>query len=506
MRLRRFYIDRHLLLRDLDLRFDRPGRLNTGQYALDFLVGVNGSGKSTVLRALAQVIADLRADRTTDFNYVLEYELQGRDGPYLVAIEQTRIGAVPQKRMRVWLSTVHGEPLYDSDAIDQGYLPSRVVVYTTGSEAEWELVTQRAEETSGVPAATGPLLADPVQRVISELPGHLPSTDVAAAEEEAKQYYLLIRASRLPVVTLCGLLAHLATSASPEQRPLKEVLTSIGLQHVRGFSLRFRIHRALSPRETFDRLQPFATRHIQQGTDHLLVFDLSTDDFNVPSRLLKEFNGSLNLFEEFDRLQNESPSGQPTLQQVNLFLERDIPSPSEDMAQEGVAVSRLFLFDWLSDGEQSFLGRMALLTMLDTEDSLILLDEPEVHFNDYWKREIVNLLDIIMQAHSNHLLIATHSSIVLSDVTESHIISLVRSETGWAEHVEFDAPTFGADPSSIMVHVFGTGSAVGAFSAQYLAAALDRNNVSELKALADRVGIGYWYFRILNRLEKQNAS
>ena len=88
MRLRRLHISDYLLLRDLDLRFDRPGRLDTGSYALDFLVGVNGSGKSTVLRALAQIISDLRADRTTDFSYVLEYELQGRDGPYHVSVEQ----------------------------------------------------------------------------------------------------------------------------------------------------------------------------------------------------------------------------------------------------------------------------------------------------------------------------------------------------------------------------------------------------------------------------------
>ena len=54
MRLRRMHITDYLLLRDLDLRLDRPGRLDTGSYALDFLVGVNGSGKSTVLRALAQ--------------------------------------------------------------------------------------------------------------------------------------------------------------------------------------------------------------------------------------------------------------------------------------------------------------------------------------------------------------------------------------------------------------------------------------------------------------------
>src|SRR5689334_12503830 len=120
MRLRRLSIDRHLLLRDLDIHFDRPGRLDTGSYALDFLVGVNGAGKSTLLRVLAQIVSDLRADRTPPFHYTLEYDLQGRDGPYLVSIEQTYSERRTRKHM--WVQRVaipHNVPIFDSDAIDQ---------------------------------------------------------------------------------------------------------------------------------------------------------------------------------------------------------------------------------------------------------------------------------------------------------------------------------------------------------------------------------------------------
>lgn len=94
----------------------------------------------------------------------------------------------------------------------------------------------------------------------------------------------------------------------------------------------------------------------------------------------------------------------------------------------------------------------------------------------------------------------------MSDVTEGHITSLVRGDDGFAENIEFTGPTFGADPSSIMVHVFDTGTAVGAFSAQYLASALDRDDPAELEDLLKWIGIGYWYFRIQNRLERHHAA
>jgi predicted ATPase len=502
MRLRRLYIEEYLLLRDLDLTFDRPGRLDTGAYALDFLVGLNGSGKSTVLRALTQIITDLRADRISTFSYELEYEFTGRDRPYFVSIAQQRTDEGPSRQMTVRPRSPTQAPIFDANSIDQRYLPARLIVHTTGAEEEWERLLVGLAAVDDAARAEDDLLSDPVRRSVVELPGHLPSTSLMGTAE-AEPPFLLIRASRLPLVTLCGLLAHLAA----DDRPLADVLNSLGLQRIPGFSLRFRLHKALSPFETFKALAPFATRHIQQGNDHLLVFDLSADP-GLPSRLVDDaaIGGSLGLFAKLDRLLQPDLSGEPTLRQVNVFLERRVPDETEDTDESQESLPRLFLLDWLSDGEQSFLGRMAMLAMLDTEDSLILLDEPEVHFNDYWKREIVALLNMVMQGHTNHLLIATHSSIVLSDVTEAHITSLVRTDEGVAEPVDFTAPTFGADPSTIMIHVFDTGTAVGAFSAQYIASALDRNDEAELRDLLGRVGVGYWQFRILNRLEKLDAS
>ena len=74
------------------------------------------------------------------------------------------------------------------------------------------------------------------------------------ARTETEPPYLLVRASRLPLVTLCGLLAHLASAS----KPLSAVLESAGLKHVRGFSLRFRLHTALSDFTAFNSLKRYA--------------------------------------------------------------------------------------------------------------------------------------------------------------------------------------------------------------------------------------------------------
>jgi energy-coupling factor transporter ATP-binding protein EcfA2 len=508
MRLTRFYVKQHLLLRDLDLHFDRPNRLDTDAYALDFLVGVNGSGKTTVLRALTQIISDLRSGEYTNFDYELEYTLADQRFPVEIG------GLKPTKVQIIRHSDAKDKPSSLKIFVDDGwakmeitggielkYLPKRVVVYSSGNEAEWELLLANTMYESVRQTLPEDLKQDPVKRALIELPGSM-AENVIQTPPEGEPPFWLMRASRLPVITLCGLLSHL----SSENLPMKDVIDAVGVQAVVGFSLRFRLHTALSDRDAYNKLVAHATRSLRQGTDYLLYFDLPKGT-EFASEILNEFGSGFELYRALDELSTENPNtGQLTLQQVSIFLQRKSASVMEENQLESDSIPGLFLFDWLSDGEQSFLGRMAMLALLDTEDSLILLDEPEVHFNDYWKRRIVQLLDSIMKGHNNQILMTTHSTIVISDVTADQVFLFTKNEQGFTEVSETVSPIFGSDPGDIMINLLGTGRAGGAYSRDVLEAAIKRGDPEELRILLSKVGHGYWQFRILDRLEGLNAA
>ena len=80
MRLLRLYLGSYRVLRNLEIRFGRP-TLNEARpayassYGLDFLVGVNGTGKSTVLRAIADLMQKLERNESIPFPFEMEYEL-----------------------------------------------------------------------------------------------------------------------------------------------------------------------------------------------------------------------------------------------------------------------------------------------------------------------------------------------------------------------------------------------------------------------------------------------
>jgi predicted ATPase len=169
----------------------------------------------------------------------------------------------------------------------------------------------------------------------------------------------------------------------------------------------------------------------------------------------------------------------------------------------------ILLFDELSDGEQVFLGRMALFHLMEgQEDTLIILDEPETHFNDKWKREIVGIIDEVLRETGNAVLISTHSSIALTDVFNDEIV-LFEKQDGESKRIEIASTTFGADPSEVMIRLFGIPDSVGQRATAWLEQKIKEGEwqpeqKDELTRLIQKIGPGFYRSElraILKRLE-----
>lgn len=526
MRLTRFYIERYRVLEKLDIVFspllpDQPYLPGQQSYALDFLAGVNGTGKSTLLHLLGRLFFHLQQDNYSDYFPAvvrLEYQLASGAGQ----LTKVTIANLPDENNpdgKLYYQINDGERQFEKPR--EVYLPKHIVIYTTGSEADWRV--ELAGEGDGETAVRNePYSEDEEARLyLYEMPGwRQPVADgVDAAESFAKKPVRLIRSDRLPLVALCGLLASRYYQARENQQDesLQPVLASLNLNQLVSFSLRIRDRQGFmseSQQEIVGRLRRAANMRIRQEGDLLLVFDMSQQPVQPPNTQIDSIfsiydaeaadDAPLELFRQLNVLCEKRPFADAPLQAVNLFLRR-IPDATAN--SEGEAVSdrpMLQLFDWLSDGERSFLARMALFALFRTDNLLILLDEPEVHFNDVWKRRIVQMLDTIMQGKKSHALITTHSSIALSDVPPENIMKLERSGMD-VSALRPRFQTFGADPGDIMVHVFGAPQAAGQYSVDQIMRILNdaRQHRIDRESLArylDGIAPGYWSYRIRRQL------
>jgi hypothetical protein len=113
---------------------------------------------------------------------------------------------------------------------------------------------------------------------------------------------------------------------------------------------------------------------------------------------------------------------------------------------------------------------MALLHLFNQQpDALIILDEPETHFNDYWKRQLVDIIDDNLRDVASEVVISTHSSIALTDVFDTEITLLKKNAQDGSIYAESPViQTFGASPGEIMRKVFEAPDIVGQRANEFL--------------------------------------
>lgn len=520
MRLLRLYLGEHRVLRQLDIRFDALQKQLTKKdepYHLDFLVGVNGSGKSTVLRVIAHILQNVQT-RVIEIPFILEFWLSSEKQKVRICnihpVEKSPLGSY-------FVSTSNSldgeyEPLEPTpenmiENVPSNLMPKSVIAYTTGDEESW-ILDSNAEtfERSSVEILEKETTVE--ERALRELPGW-PSFEAESGPASSGDFVLIPKA-HLPLVALGGLLVDLASPGEAKDRPLYNIFQEAEIKAFSGFSLKFDLRSAGSiERDAIrDRFARIATRAVRNGGEYRLVFDLSQP--GIAERLLQQNGSGLDLFNYLSRYYEAGSAKNELLTEICLFFERCPEKIKGEDGEEIEKIPHLHTWDWLSDGERSFLGRMCLFLLLGDTESLILLDEPEVHFNDFWKRHIVRLLDDIIQRKNgnlaedqrtvSHILIATHSSIALTDVQPDDILILEREGlyTGTTRMPKIK--TFGADPSEIMVHVFGAPYATGEYSVtkidQWLIDAQGKDDPRErerfLKQKLQSVAPGYWAYRI----------
>jgi hypothetical protein len=217
------------------------------------------------------------------------------------------------------------------------------------------------------------------------------------------------------------------------------------------------------------------------------------------------------LIEAFEGLLRCQQSG--IFEDITLTVKRLHQVRSSDGELDDVVIR----YEDLSDGEQMLLGRMALFFLVRRQDgTLLLLDEPETHFNDVWKREMIDLVDdAVLKTTTAQVIVATHTSIALTDVFSSEIVRFVKPD-GAPQVEEVAFPTFGADPGRILLHVFGSPDTIGSRAAEFLREKLKQEWRSadpvkaeelraELERLVSEIGSGWPRAKLAEILSKLDA-
>lgn len=118
-----------------------------------------------------------------------------------------------------------------------------------------------------------------------------------------------------------------------------------------------------------------------------------------------------------------------------IFENLSIDVKVEDISQDGRNITLFtnssgdeFDINELSSGEKQLFLRTLAIKMLNPENSIILIDEPELSLHPKWQQRIVDVYRKI--GKNNQIIIATHSPHILGSVRKENIILLDKDDDG----------------------------------------------------------------------------
>ncbi|MBI5847935.1 MAG: AAA family ATPase [Nitrospirae bacterium] len=543
MQLRYFRLCHRRPLEDVQIIFQRERLLQEQQLAIHFVVGVNGTGKTRLLQALAETFIALETDPknlsipvTLAYDRQIEQKNQTIYFDYSPDLQPARAFALfetPLPPDTDWSKLAQGlrnpdtatklntKPRLGDDVPDDltPFLPRPLLVYTSGDSSSWDLLFN-SQDWGDSPTEISLENETPPDWDIAQQRDALRTSGLLKDAELLRTYVepetetrsphasVFLAPEQLKLAVCAVTLEHAwrewqSSTSYPPDKNLQSILQEVDWREplTLTFNLNFQPDQwsqsFQNDAEKIYRLYHQATtvrRDPGTGKRRQLVFDLGRTRAEETSTLLELLGGPTPI-EVFNTLRRWQQAG--ILNDLSITLHKH-SEPTGD----------LLLFDWLSDGERLFLGRIAVFYLLrGRDDALLILDEPENHFNDYWKHKLVDILADALGQQQSEVLISTHSSIALTDVFADEII-LLKKRDGETIVVPVPIPTFGADPSEIMIRVFDSPDSIGKRAYEYLERLVTGGTPlesAEIKEWMKKIGAGYYRSELRNLGKDRNA-
>lgn len=223
----------------------------------------------------------------------------------------------------------------------------------------------------------------------------------------------------------------------------------------------------LSKKEKIDKINQIHQFYSKQSSTKSTQFNLNFDfDSNNTSKNL--FNTLQNIYK---------------LKQYNL-----VSSTNTTFHKQGCNITS----DEMSSGEFAMLSTILSISAAAKDPhTLILLDEPELSLHPNWQMTLINNLDKALSKQVCHLLIATHSHMLVSDLpnNRSSVTHIEKDEKGDLTATVIPECTYGWSAEEVLLKVFNTATDRNRYFGERISKLLEKmgNNTIKPHEVADEL-------------------
>jgi len=509
--------------------------------------GLNGSGKSNVLEALANIFYHLeicvarylpdtirntdnfKAEVCSPDAFTLEYLIGQRFSPSYELKDFQKVSIIKEvgKKPKMWILeypfeasmnpvnvVIEPDLAINKPAPGKIYLPDQVIGYSSGEN-----------EILSLPFIKSRLVH------LDEFKQATIAGEEKYSEPENSLIYINSNMSQ------AVLLACLLFETEDTLAPIMDENDGIGIVALRSFRMNINLHNfvffdEISKQESNIPILRILEKHqIAQlkrcATSWFIDDEVLWLDFHVTNAtkaaFKKEFNSSFELFQLFRILYelNDHFIDDYTKEEVyrskGFYTDGKLPvgGPGMDVFHfldfkilkriKTTGKTKELLLREFSDGEHQFLHTMGICLLLKDRRALLLLDEPETHFNPSWRAKFVKLLNEgisggkitkdnseTMRVHFlKDIVLTSHSPFIISDCLPHNVIFFKKNEQTKRLEAkkasELGINTYGSSVDYILKNVFKT-KMISSQSYEELKNLISDGSLEDLRKAVDYFG------------------
>ncbi len=439
MKLTQLYIDDYKLLKNFSIDFKK---------AVSILIGINGSGKSSILEVVAQILSDAFLEEKSKFGFKLSYELMLEE-----ILEHT---ATTSEFRTDYIAVEISAPSQDSELLFKVYIADKIL------ETKEDIVKQFNSFHKILPSNIAVYysgLSDIMKR-ICEPHDQILSRQYRKGNINAHRPFFYFEPALFDII-LISLLSY-EFGEIPDY--LRDRAKISGVQ-----SIRLRLRKPSWAKAKIDKWWG-ADGEVKSFLDFLAKLAEKNNIEIIDSLLIKDFTRKGNVVIELfsDEYIIITIIGQEKLFEIreHLVEEKALFKILNTLYIDGMWEDATFSFikneegktnsfSVLSEGEQQAITIKGLTELVTNENTLFLFDEPDTYLHPSWQKNFIE--GIINFAESNttvmsQFLITTHSPQLLSNANPEKAEVQILED---GEIIKITPKYYGKDISTILYEMMG---------------------------------------------------
>lgn len=390
MQILKLRIDDHRCLVDFDIDFN----INTNGGSSTILIGENGTGKSTMLQSVLEILTSFDSNavaKRINYQYEFEYYYKGS----VIKIQHSDKNYVIQIDGELFCGGTLDTIKKHLERTGKSIFPERVSYFYSGQNNLISYPIRRVESYYN----------QNCRRLLSKYWNALYLQNHTYEGEFPKKKYNNCTDRLVPVY----LLAILSGQESYEKRLLME---QCHFTEVETVSVCLNLEKISS------RLQNSVIETGNEGVCDLISFidDRFTDVFRA-GFIYQDYDQFYYEIGNIDSVEADSIAFFNFFEKLENLLDAEI-EVSLKIGNSSV------ISGYLSEGQRQLIKVLGMLGVCKSEDAIVLMDEPDAHMNPKWKYDLRSIIEDCLSdgdVTNTHAIIATHDPLVINGVPKEQI-------------------------------------------------------------------------------------